>query len=53
MVSIVTSGAVDRGVVLWSDKTDDYKIDVCFLWAKHATIWNMSKELGIWIVCLS
>ena len=55
MVSVLASGAVDRGFEPRSGQTKDYKIGICCFSAKHAALRRKSKEswLGIRIMCPS
>ena len=43
MVIVLASSAVDRGFVLRSDQTKDYKIGICCFSAKHAALRSKSK----------
>jgi len=43
MVIVLASSAVDRGFVLQSAQTKDYKIGICCFSAKHATLRSKSK----------
>ena len=44
MVSVLASSAVDRGFVLRSGQTKDYKIGICCFSAKHAALRSKSKD---------
>jgi hypothetical protein len=44
MVSVLASGAVDRGFKLRSDQTKDYKIGIYCFSAKHAALKRKSKD---------
>ena len=44
MVSVLASGAVDRGFELRSDQTKDYKIGIYCYSAKHAALRRKSKD---------
>jgi hypothetical protein len=43
MVSLLASSVVDRGFEPRSGHTEDYKIGICCLSAKHATLRRKSK----------
>jgi len=47
MVSVFTSSAIDREFELRSGQTKDYKIGMCCLSAKHASLMRKSKD---WLV---
>jgi hypothetical protein len=55
MVSVLASGAVDRGFGHRSGQTKDRKIDICCFSAKHEAVRRKSKDrfLGIRIMCPS
>ena len=42
--SVLVSSAVDRRFEPRSDQTKDYNIDMCCFSAKHASLWNYSKD---------
>ena len=44
MVSVITASALDSGFEPWSDKSKDYKIGICCLFAKNAALKNKSKD---------
>ena len=44
MVSVLASGAVDRGFEPRSGQTKDYKIGICCFSAKHAALKRKSKD---------
>jgi hypothetical protein len=44
MVSVLASGAVDRGFEPRSGQTKDYKIDICCFSAKHTALRRKSKD---------
>ena len=44
MVSVLASGAVDRGFESWSGQSKDYKIGICCFSAKHAALRRKSKD---------
>ena len=44
VVSELVSNAVDFGIELRSGKTEDYKLGICSLSAKHAALRRMSKD---------
>jgi hypothetical protein len=48
MVSMLTSGEVDRGFGPWSGQTNDYKIDVSCVSAKHTALRSKSKNWLAW-----
>ena len=45
MVSVLASGAIDRGFEPRSGQTKDYKIGICCFSAKHAALRRKSKDL--------
>ena len=48
MVSVLASGAVDRGFESRSGQTEDYKISICFFSAKHVALRRKSKDMLAW-----
>jgi hypothetical protein len=48
MVSVLTSGVVDRGFEPWSGQTKDYQIGICCFSAKHAALRRKSKDWLDW-----
>jgi hypothetical protein len=44
MVSLIASSVVDRGFEPRSGQTNDYKLGICFLSAKHAALRRKSKD---------
>ena len=44
MVSVLSSGAVDRGFEPHSGQTKDYKIGICCFSAKHAALRSKNKD---------
>ena len=44
MVSVLASGAVDRGFESRSGQNNDYKIGICCFSAKHAALRRKSKD---------
>ena len=44
MVSVITACALDSGFEPLSDKTKNYKIGICCLFAKNAALRNKSKD---------
>jgi hypothetical protein len=44
MDSLLASNVVDRGFELRTGQTKDYKIGICCLSAKHATLRRKSKD---------
>jgi hypothetical protein len=44
MVSILASGAVDRGFKLWAGLTKNYNIGICWFSARHTTLNSKGKE---------
>ena len=44
MVSVLTLSAVYRGFEPRSGQTKDYKIDICYFFAKHASLRKKSKD---------
>ena len=44
MVSVLAYSAVDRGLKPRSAQTKDYKIGICFFFAKHAALRSKSKD---------
>ena len=44
MVSVFTLSAVYRGFEPRSGQTKDYKIDICYFFAKHASLRKKSKD---------
>ena len=44
MVSMLASRSVDRGFEPSWGQTKDYKIDICYFSAKHATLRRKSKD---------
>jgi hypothetical protein len=44
MASVLASSAVDRGFEPRSGQTKDYTIGICHFSAKHAALWNKSKD---------
>ena len=53
MVSMLGSGAVDRGFEPRSGQTKDYKIGICCFSAKHAALRRNTDCLKIKIMCPS
>jgi hypothetical protein len=53
MVSMLASGAVDRGFEPQSGQTKDYKIGICCFSAKHAALRRKTDCLKIRIICPS
>ena len=45
MVSVLASGAVDRGFKPWSGQTKDYKIGICCFSTKHASLRRKNKDM--------
>jgi hypothetical protein len=48
MVSVLTSGVVDRGFEPWSGQAKDYQIGICCFSAKHAALRRKSKDWLDW-----
>ncbi len=46
MANVLASSAVDRGFEARSDQTKDYKIGICCISAKHASLRRKSK---VWL----
>ena len=44
MVSIVALGAIDHGIEPRSGQTKDYKIGICYFFAKHTAVRRKSKD---------
>ena len=44
MVSVLASSAVDCGFESWSGQTKDYKIGICYFFAKQAAVKRTSKD---------
>jgi hypothetical protein len=44
MVSVLAASAVDYGFEPRSDQTKDYKIGICYLSVKHASLRRKSKD---------
>jgi hypothetical protein len=55
MAGMLASRAVDLGVEPRSVQTKDYKIGICYFFAKHATLRRKSKDWLAWnrIMCPS
>ena len=47
MLSVLTSGVVDRGFEPRSGKTKDYKIGICYFSAKHASLRKKQRLVGL------
>jgi hypothetical protein len=44
MVSMLAASVVDRGFESWSGQTKDYKIGICYFFAKQAAVKRTSKD---------
>ena len=44
MANVFDSSAVYCGFEIWSGQTTEYKIGICCIFAKHASLWRRSKH---------